>query len=180
MLWDESDEIEDDEDLEELEDDEEQEFSTDRLFDLEEPPDTELARVEEELERETYQEDDLLDLESPELTNDPVRMYLREIGKVDLLTEEEEKALASKVQAGIQARKQLASSDLDPSTRETLQRLVEEGRLAERRLVEANLRLVVSVAKRYIGRGMSLLDLIQEGNIGLLRAVEQFDPRRGY
>ncbi len=182
-LWNESDGlIEDEEDLEDLEEDEEEEFSTDRLFDLDEPPDTELARVEEELEREADQEEDLIDLESLELTNDPVRMYLREIGKVDLLTEEEEKSLALKVQAGVQARKQQqqASPDIDPSERKRLQSLVEEGRLAGRRLVEANLRLVVSVAKRYIGRGMSLLDLIQEGNIGLLRAVEKFDPRRGY
>ena len=179
-IWDELVNVaEDSEEIEELEE-EEEDFTADRLFDLEEPPDTELARVEEELERGTDQEEDLLDLESPELTNDPVRMYLREIGRVDLLTEEEEKALASQVQSGLQARKQLASSDLSPSERERLERLVEEGRLAERRLVEANLRLVVSVAKRYLGRGMSLLDLIQEGNIGLLRAVEKFDPRRGY
>jgi len=179
-IWDELVNVaEDSEEIEELEE-EEEDFTADRLFDLEEPPDTELARVEEELERGTDQEEDLLDLESPELTNDPVRMYLREIGRVDLLTEEEEKALASQVQSGLQARKQLASSDLNPSERERLERLVEEGRLAERRLVEANLRLVVSVAKRYLGRGMSLLDLIQEGNIGLLRAVEKFDPRRGY
>jgi|YNPNPStandDraft_1061719.scaffolds.fasta_scaffold30959_2 RNA polymerase primary sigma factor len=183
-LWDELGILaEEDEELEELEEEEEEEeaFGADRLFELEEPPDTELARVEEELEREAEQEEDLLDIESPEVTNDPVRMYLREIGRVDLLTEEEEKALAVQVQNGIQARQRLASaSDLDPSERERLRRLVEEGKMAERRLVEANLRLVVSVAKRYIGRGMSLLDLVQEGNIGLLRAVEKFDPRRGY
>ena len=181
-LWDELENVaEDDEEIEELEEEEEEEFSADRFFDLEEPPDTELARVEEELEREAEQGEDLLDLEGPELTNDPVRMYLREIGQVDLLTEEEEKVLALQVQIGLQARKQLASSEnLDPAERERLERLVEEGKRAERRLVEANLRLVVSVAKRYLGRGMSLLDLIQEGNIGLLRAVEKFDPRRGY
>ncbi|PWH20973.1 MAG: RNA polymerase sigma factor RpoD [Ardenticatenia bacterium] len=183
-LWDElAGMAEDDEEIEELEEEEEEEedFTVDRFFDLEEPPDTELARVEEELEREAEQEEDLLDLESPELTNDPVRMYLREIGRVDLLTEEEEKALASQVQSGVQARKRLASAEaLDPAEREQLERLVEEGKRAEQRLVEANLRLVVSVAKRYLGRGMGLLDLIQEGNIGLLRAVEKFDPRRGY
>ncbi len=181
-FWDELATVaEDDEELEELEEEEEEEFTIDRLFDLEEPPDTELARVEEELEREAEQEEDLLDLESPELTNDPVRMYLREIGRVDLLSEEEEKVLASQVQSGIQARKRLASvEELEPAERERLERLVEEGKRAEQRLVEANLRLVVSVAKRYLGRGMSLLDLIQEGNIGLLRAVEKFDPRRGY
>jgi RNA polymerase primary sigma factor len=103
----------------------------------------------------------LLDLSNPELTSDPVRMYLREIGRVALLTAEEEVSLAEAIQRGDKAHHR-------------------EGELARKRLAEANLRLVVSVAKRYIGRGMSFLDLIQEGNIGLLKAVEKFDHRKGY
>ena len=124
----------------------------------------------------------LLDLSSPELTNDPVRMYLREIGRVSLLTAEEEVSLAKAIQRGDRARHRLKlkRGDLTPKERVKLQAEVHEGELARRRLAEANLRLVVSVAKRYIGRGMSFLDLIQEGNIGLLRAVEKFDHRKGY
>ena len=124
----------------------------------------------------------LLDLGSPELTSDPVRMYLREIGRVSLLTAEEEVMLAQAIQRGDRARHRLKlkRGDLTPQKRAKLQAEVREGELARRRLAEANLRLVVSVAKRYIGRGMSFLDLIQEGNIGLLRAVEKFDHRKGY
>jgi RNA polymerase primary sigma factor len=151
------------------------------LAEIEEPDDTELAQVEEELESETEQPvEDVLDLGGPEVTSDPVRMYLREIGRVNLLTAQEEVALARKIQRGVRADKQLEKDGLDPAKIERLKRLVAEGEQARRRLAEANLRLVVSVAKRYIGRGMNFLDLIQEGNIGLLRAVEKFDHRRGY
>jgi RNA polymerase primary sigma factor len=151
------------------------------LADLEEPPDAELDRVEEELEGQEEQPvEDVLDLEGPELTRDPVRMYLREIGRVNLLTAEEEVMLARKIQQGVRATKQLEKDGLDPAKIKKLKRMVDAGEQARRRLAEANLRLVVSVAKRYIGRGMNLLDLIQEGNIGLLRAVEKFDHRRGY
>jgi RNA polymerase primary sigma factor len=123
----------------------------------------------------------VLDLSNPELTNDPVRMYLREIGRVDLLTAEEEVTLGEAIRRGDKARHRLKlKGDLSPKERAELQAEVREGDLARRRLAEANLRLVVSVAKRYIGRGMSLLDLIQEGNIGLLKAVEKFDHRKGY
>ena len=124
----------------------------------------------------------LLDLGSPELTSDPVRMYLREIGRVALLTAEEEVSLAKAIQRGDRARHRLKlrRGDLAPKNRAKLQAEVREGELARRCLAEANLRLVVSVAKRYIGRGMSFLDLIQEGNIGLLRAVEKFDHQKGY
>jgi RNA polymerase primary sigma factor len=123
----------------------------------------------------------VLDLSSPELTNDPVRMYLREIGRVDLLTAEEEVSLGEAIRRGDKARHRLKLiSGLSPKERAELQAEAREGELAQRRLAEANLRLVVSVAKRYIGRGMSLLDLIQEGNIGLLKAVEKFDHRKGY
>jgi RNA polymerase primary sigma factor len=151
------------------------------LVDLEEPPDAELDRVEEELEGQEEQPvEDVLDLEGPELTRDPVRMYLREIGRVNLLTAEEEVMLARKIQQGVRAGKQLEKDGLDPAKIKKLKRMVDAGEQARRRLAEANLRLVVSVAKRYIGRGMNFLDLIQEGNIGLLRAVEKFDHRRGY
>jgi RNA polymerase primary sigma factor len=151
------------------------------LADIEEPDDTELAQVEEELESEAEQSvEDVLELDGPEVTSDPVRMYLREIGRVNLLTAEEEVMLARKIQRGERASKQLEKDGLDPAKIERLERQVVEGDQARRRLAEANLRLVVSVAKRYIGRGMNFLDLIQEGNIGLLRAVEKFDHRRGY
>jgi RNA polymerase primary sigma factor len=110
------------------------------------------------------------DLESS--LDDPVRMYLREIGRVPLLSAEEEVRLARRMERG---RIELAKSPLSRDYR-----IVEDGEDAQRRLTEANLRLVVSVAKKYIGRGMSLLDLIQEGNIGLIRAVEKFDYTKGY
>jgi RNA polymerase primary sigma factor len=159
----------------------EEDLRDNSLADVEDPPDTELARVEEELESETDQsDDDLLELSGPELTNDPVRMYLREIGRVNLLSGEEEVLLARKIQRGTRAHQQMKKDSPAPTPKERLQRVVNEGDRARRRLAEANLRLVVSVAKRYIGRGMNFLDLIQEGNIGLLRAVEKFDHRRGY
>ena len=110
------------------------------------------------------------DLESS--LDDPVRMYLREIGRVPLLSAEEEVRLAQRMERG---RAEL----LKPATSRNY-RIVEDGEEAQRRLTEANLRLVVSVAKKYIGRGMSLLDLIQEGNIGLIRAVEKFDYVKGF
>jgi RNA polymerase primary sigma factor len=160
---------------------EEQKLKGAGLVDLEEPPDSELDRVEEELGGQEEQKvEDVLDLEGPELTRDPVRMYLREIGRVNLLTAEEEVMLARKIQQGVRASKQLEKDGLDPAKIKKLKRMVDAGEQARRRLAEANLRLVVSVAKRYIGRGMNFLDLIQEGNIGLLRAVEKFDHRRGY
>src|SRR5690606_29657558 len=109
---------------------------------------TDQAKVEED--------DDDLDLSVPEGIglDDPVRMYLKEIGRVPLLTAEEEVALAKRIEQGDEA--------------------------AKRRLAEANLRLVVSIAKRYVGRGMLFLDLIQEGNLGLIKAVEKFDFRKGF
>jgi RNA polymerase primary sigma factor len=153
------------------------------LADLDEPPDTELDQVEEELESEADKKvEEMLALEGPEVTSDPVRMYLREIGRVNLLTAEEEVMLARKIRRGLQASSHLAndSDNADSAKTVKLERVAYEGEQARRRLAEANLRLVVSVAKRYMGRGMNFLDLIQEGNIGLLRAVEKFDHRRGY
>ena len=119
------------------------------------------------------------------LTGDPVRMYLKEIGKVDLLTAAEEVHLAMKIEAGTDATEKLEAhenGELD-LTRVELRRLtrVEQvGLEAKQALISANLRLVVSIAKRYVGRGMLFLDLIQEGNLGLIRAVEKFDYTKGF
>ena len=116
----------------------------------------------------------------PSVTSDPVRMYLHEIGRTPLLSGEEEVKLATAIGEGKLAAQRLKSEDLDPETRDTLALVQQRGLAAEKRLAQANLRLVVSVAKRYVGRGMSFLDLIQEGNIGLLRAVDKFDATLGY
>ena len=114
-------------------------------------------------------------------SSDLLRQYLREIGRIPLLTAEEEVELARRVEAGLFAEERLAeASDLESGPAGDLDRLVVLGRMAKRRLIEANLRLVVSVAKRYAGRGLTLLDLVQEGNLGLIRAVEKFDYARGY
>ena len=115
-------------------------------------------------------------------TNDPVRQYLQEIGRVKLLTLEEEIDLARRIESGEEARERLdeQGAELDDRSRRSLQRVVEDGDLARQHLIEANLRLVVSIAKKYNGRGMSFLDLIQEGNQGLIRAVEKFEYRRRY
>jgi RNA polymerase primary sigma factor len=114
--------------------------------------------------------------------DDPVRMYLKEIGKVDLLTSEEEVELAQVMGAGDAAQMQLdeLEAELDEETVKELKKLVKRGEAAKQRLAEANLRLVVSIAKRYVGRGMLFLDLIQEGNLGLIKAVEKFDYTKGY
>ncbi|MEU8716082.1 RNA polymerase sigma factor [Streptomyces sp. NPDC048663] len=112
---------------------------------------------------------------------DLFRQYLREIGRIPLLTAAEEVELARRVEAGLFAEEKLGSApDLDSELALDLDRLVVMGRMAKRRLIEANLRLVVSVAKRYVGRGLTMLDLVQEGNLGLIRAVEKFDYARGY
>ncbi|MFE2067395.1 RNA polymerase sigma factor [Streptomyces sp. NPDC059467] len=114
-------------------------------------------------------------------SSDLFRQYLREIGRIPLLTAAEEVELARRVEAGLFAEEKLASTpDLDSELALDLDRLVVMGRMAKRRLIEANLRLVVSVAKRYVGRGLTMLDLVQEGNLGLIRAVEKFDYARGY
>jgi len=117
----------------------------------------------------------------PPSLDDPVRMYLREIGRVELLTAEKEVVLARLIEASQSAAQRLAlEDDLPEIERWELQRMVARGESARRQLIEANLRLVVSVAKKYIGRGMGMLDLIQEGNIGLIRAVEKFDYTKGF
>ncbi|UIX34809.1 RNA polymerase sigma factor [Streptomyces sp. GQFP] len=114
-------------------------------------------------------------------SSDLFRQYLREIGRIPLLTAAEEVELARRVEAGLFAEEKLRlASDLDSQLALDLDKLVVMGRMAKRRLIEANLRLVVSVAKRYVGRGLTMLDLVQEGNLGLIRAVEKFDYARGY
>ncbi|MFJ7073101.1 RNA polymerase sigma factor [Streptomyces sp. NPDC098781] len=114
-------------------------------------------------------------------SSDLFRQYLREIGRIPLLTAAEEVELARRVEAGLFAEEKLSNTpDLDSQLALDLDRLVVMGRMAKRRLIEANLRLVVSVAKRYVGRGLTMLDLVQEGNLGLIRAVEKFDYARGY
>ena len=135
-----------------------------------------------------------IDLSVPDgvSVEDPVRMYLKEIGKVPLLSAEDEIVLAEKMEAGNVAfekiqilKKRLEEAeeadveDIKADIKE-LQKEVDEGSEAKKRLAEANLRLVVSIAKRYVGRGMLFLDLIQEGNLGLIKAVEKFDYRKGY
>jgi len=115
--------------------------------------------------------------------SDPVRMYLQEIGRFPLLTSQQEVELAMQMEAGLRSDDKLAavgSEDLPLTERVFLQRAGRQADQARKRLVEANLRLVVSIAKKYVGRGLSLLDLIQEGNLGLIRAVEKFDYRKGF
>ena len=118
-------------------------------------------------------------------TDDPVRMYLKEIGKVNLLTSDEEIELAQIMEAGNAASEQLAElekagEDIPDEVRVELTQAIKKGERAKQRLAEANLRLVVSIAKRYVGRGMQFLDLIQEGNLGLIKAVEKFDFTKGF
>ncbi|MFF4185483.1 RNA polymerase sigma factor [Streptomyces sp. NPDC001691] len=114
-------------------------------------------------------------------SSDLFRQYLREIGRIPLLTAAEEVELARRVEAGLFAEEKLRNTpDPDSQLAVDLDKLVVMGRMAKRRLIEANLRLVVSVAKRYVGRGLTMLDLVQEGNLGLIRAVEKFDYARGY
>jgi RNA polymerase primary sigma factor len=120
-------------------------------------------------------------------TSDPVRMYLREIGRVPLLTAQGEVDLAIRIKAGVEASNRLAENEASGATdglshkeASELQWLADDGDVAKSALIQANLRLVVSIAKRYVGRGMQLLDLVQEGNMGLMRAVEKFDHTKGF
>lgn len=146
------------------------------------------------LDEEDEVEVEKIDLSVPEgvSVEDPVRMYLKEIGKVPLLSADEEIELAQNMEDGAVATEKInvLKGRLDGASEEekaeikeeikTLQRNVDKGADAKKRLAEANLRLVVSIAKRYVGRGMLFLDLIQEGNLGLIKAVEKFDYKKGY
>lgn len=116
---------------------------------------------------------------------DPVRMYLREIGQVPLLTGPEEVELAKRIERGLVAEDRLADlaasgDEIDSHERRQLERYRRDGERAKQELTQANLRLVVSIAKRYLGRGLAILDLVQEGNLGLMRAVEKFDYAKGF
>ena len=153
--------------------------SDDALPELEEPADEDIEEAEEE---ELVDPNAMVDNFG---IDDPVRMYLKEIGKVALLTPEEETELAMGMSAGYAARDQLeeledAGEEIDPALREEMEKTIRAGEECKKRLAEANLRLVVSIAKRYVGRGMLFLDLIQEGNLGLIKAVEKFDYTKGY
>jgi RNA polymerase primary sigma factor len=139
---------------------------------------------EEADEVETVIEDDgepQAQLVSAGATADPVKDYLKQIGKVPLLNAEQEVELAKRIEAGLFAEEKLNSGEkLSAKLRKEFEWIAEDGRRAKNHLLEANLRLVVSLAKRYTGRGMLFLDLIQEGNLGLIRAVEKFDYTKGY
>ena len=144
-----------------------------------EPPMEEIAEIEEE---ELVDPNELVDSFS---TDDPVRMYLKEIGKVSLLSADEEISLATAMSAGVEAQQKLDEAEkngteLSAEELKALKTAVKKGERSKQRLAEANLRLVVSIAKRYVGRGMLFLDLIQEGNLGLIKAVEKFDYTKGY
>ena len=156
--------------------------------DLEAELKEDLKEVEEEKKNATFTLSDSDDSDEPVAqvtqagaTADPVKDYLKQIGKVPLLNAEQEVELAKRIEAGLFAEEKLANdTDLDTETRIKLEWIAEDGWRAKNHLLEANLRLVVSLAKRYTGRGMLFLDLIQEGNLGLIRAVEKFDYTKGY
>ena len=147
--------------------------------DLDEPPLEAIAEIEEE---ELVDPNDLVDSFS---IDDPVRMYLKEIGKVPLLSADEEIALATRMNAKNDAEARIKAAEESGETipeeeMASLKKTIKDGEKAKQKLAEANLRLVVSIAKRYVGRGMLFLDLIQEGNLGLIKAVEKFDYTKGY
>ena len=148
-------------------------------------------KLEEEIEQETRVpvEKIIEDVQEVGQVLDPMRMYLREIGRHDLLTAEQQTTVAKRIQIGLQAEERLQqtigdgdepTAELSPDEIEELKGEIADGKLAQNKLAQSNLRLVVSVAKRYIGRGLNFQDLIQEGNVGLLRAVEKFDHTLGF
>lgn len=140
--------------------------------------------MDKELEEIEVSKEELEDLSVPEGVNidDHVKMYLKEIGKVNLLTADEEMSLAKRMVNGEEAKTQMEEmgEEITEKMSEQLNELITDGEQAKKSLAEANLRLVVSIAKRYVGRGMMFLDLIQEGNLGLIKAVDKFDYTKGY
>ncbi len=140
--------------------------------------------MDKELEEIEVSKEELEDLSVPEGVNidDHVKMYLKEIGKVNLLTADEEMSLAKRMLSGEDAKTQIEElgEDITEETLEQLNLIIADGEQAKKSLAEANLRLVVSIAKRYVGRGMMFLDLIQEGNLGLIKAVDKFDHTKGF
>jgi len=143
------------------------------------PTDEELAEEDDldEVRRDLVVEDNYL---ANIDTDDTIGLYLKEVGRVPLLTAEEEVELAQRIERGRLAREELARDNVSPRHRQELQLLIEDGWAAREHLITANSRLVISVAKKYMGRGVPFLDLIQEGNIGLIRAAKKFDYRRGH
>jgi RNA polymerase primary sigma factor len=133
--------------------------------------------IEEDVRRELSVDDNYL---ANIDTDDTIGLYLKEVGRVPLLTAEEEVELAQRIERGRLAREELAKGNVSPRHRQELQALIEDGWAAREHLITANSRLVISVAKKYMGRGVPFLDLIQEGNIGLIRAAKKFDYRRGH
>ncbi len=134
---------------------------------------------------ETSIEDEIFELEqsfaaqSQAKINDPVKMYLKEIGQIPLLSPKEEPVIAKAIQDGMYAKEELAACQ-DDTRIEELKQIIDKGQQAKQKLISANLRLVVSIAKKYVGRGMLFLDLIQEGNCGLIKAVDKFDYTKGF
>ncbi|MBO3749054.1 RNA polymerase sigma factor [Streptosporangiaceae bacterium NEAU-GS5] len=169
------------EDVEEIED---AETETETEGDAEEPKVEVVVQSEDEIIILTDDDDDapVAQVAAAGATADPVKDYLKQIGKVPLLNAEQEVELAKRIEAGLFAEEQLSGDgeQLPVDVRAELEWIAEDGRRAKNHLLEANLRLVVSLAKRYTGRGMLFLDLIQEGNLGLIRAVEKFDYTKGY
>lgn len=156
-----------------------------RLYDIFEKESIELVEdLDKELEEIEVSKEELEDLSVPEGINidDHVKMYLKEIGKVNLLTPEEELSLAKRMADGETAKEQIEEigENIDEDSKKQIDLLIADGEKAKKSLAEANLRLVVSIAKRYVGRGMRFLDLIQEGNLGLIKAVDKFDYTKGY
>ncbi len=143
------------------------------------PTDEELAEEDEldDVRRDLVVEDNYL---ANIDTDDTIGLYLKEVGRVPLLTAIEEVELAQRIERGRLAREELARGNVSPRHRQDLQLLIEDGWAAREHLITANSRLVISVAKKYMGRGVPFLDLIQEGNIGLIRAAKKFDYRRGH
>ena len=183
----------DDEDVEEIDPEEdlasveeivaEAQEAVDLTVDEEDEADTRKAQLPSDLIVISDDDDDIpvQNLTISGATADPVKDYLKQIGKVALLNAELEVELAKRIEAGLFAEEKLATAKkLAPAERRDLNWVVKDGQRAKSHLLEANLRLVVSLAKRYTGRGMQFLDLIQEGNLGLIRAVEKFDYTKGY
>ena len=143
----------------------------------EEPSDEDLTTVDDEIsETKAAATDDLENID----TDDTIGLYLKEVSRVPLLNAEEEVELAQRIERGRMAREELAKGNVSNRRRLELRKLIEDGWAAREHLITANSRLVISVAKKYMGRGVPFLDLIQEGNIGLIRATKKFDYRRGH
>ena len=143
---------------------------------LEEPPDEDLEITDEEDSVAEISLDDLANID----TDDTIGLYLKEVSRVPLLTADEEVELAQRIERGRMSREELARVNVTIARRTELRKSIEDGWMAREHLITANSRLVISVAKKYMGRGVPFLDLIQEGNIGLMRATKKVDYRRGH